>query len=297
VELKLCHALASLVDAGQPRPAPSRDLERALAAALASARATWPGVAIDDAVFLRFLARHLPADGTASALARLHTSDMFLAAACVAGDARALEHFERDLLSAGSPALARLRLPADVVEEARQVLRHRFFIGRGDAPPKILDYAGTGALRGWVRAAVTRAALRVMRAPKGRVETDYATIAAVTSPASDLELDYLKRRYGTAASAALDAAFARIAARDRNLLRQHFALGLGIDEIAALYQVLRSTAARWVIKAREKLAAKTREAMAARLKLADDEVSSILRLIQSQLEERMRSLFAAPASS
>jgi hypothetical protein len=45
-----------------------------------------------------------------------------------------------------------------------------------------------------------------------------------------------------------------------------------------------------VTTAREALAAKTRERLAARLTLARDEVSSVMRLIQSQLEDGLRRL-------
>jgi RNA polymerase sigma-70 factor (ECF subfamily) len=222
---------------------------------------------------------------------------MFLVAACLDQDPAALEIFERQFLSATSPALARLRLSPDVVDEARQVLRHRFFVGAPGAPPKASEYSGTGMLRGWVRAAVVRAALRVAREPKGRVDTDQATLVAMASPESDLELDYMKRLYGAKANDALHEGFAQLGVRERNLLRQYFGLGLSVDEIAAFYRVHRATAARWVIKARQSLADRSREGMERGLHVAREDVSSIMRLLRSQLEEGLRNLFATAAET
>jgi RNA polymerase sigma-70 factor, ECF subfamily len=278
-----------------PAAAPSPALEDMLAAIVRDARAAWPEVRLDDAAFLRFVGAHLPPKAPPlDALARMHTSDMFLAAACAAKVPGAIETFERHFLSVGSAALARTRLPPDVIAEARQVLRLRFFVEESGSLPKIAEYSGTGALKSWVRAAVVRAALRVARGPKGRVDTDEATLTAAASPANDLELDYLRRLYGAAAQEALRAGFAALEARDRNLLRQYFGLGLGIDEIAALYRVHRSTAARWVTQARRRLSDHTREVLRTRLRIAREDVSSILRLLQSQLEEGIRSLFTKP---
>ena len=265
-------------------------------AAGAAARAAWSGVlGVSNETFVRHVASRLPLQrDPIEALKALHTADLFLAAACLAGDPAALRHFDEHLLSRDSPALRRMRIPADVIEEARQVLRHRLFVGLGaEGKPKIAEYSGTGPLRAWLRAAIVNEALQVHRGPRGRVAADDSMLASVASPANDLELDYLKRRYGADACAALRDGFARLTDRDRNILRQYFALGLGVDEIASCYRVHRATAARWVAKAREALKLQTRELLAERLRVEREDVSSILRLLQSQIQEALTTLLAS----
>jgi RNA polymerase sigma-70 factor (ECF subfamily) len=251
----------------------------------------WPEIVVRDEDMLRHVARHVPDGGEPASVVRtLKTSDLYFAVACAQGDAEALAVFERDFFSFNAPALARMRFPSDVVDEARQVLRARFFAG--DAP-RILEYSGTGPLRAWVRAALVREALRVMRLPKGQHDVTQETIAAIASPTVDLELDYLKRHYGAAALEALGATFPLLETRERNVLRQYFAHGLSIDEIAILYRVHRSSAARWVTNARETLVENTREALRQRLGIPTEDLSSIMRLLESQLTEGIRTLLVA----
>ena len=60
--------------------------------------------------------------------------------------------------------------------------------------------------------------------------------------------------------------------------------GASIDALGALYKVHRATAARWLGRAREQLLSNTRGALSEQLGLADDELSSVMRLIHSRLE-------------
>jgi RNA polymerase sigma-70 factor (ECF subfamily) len=136
-----------------------------------------------------------------------------------------------------------------------------------------------------------------MRSPVGRVDADRVVLETIASPTNELELDYLKRRYRDEARQALEDSFAQLDARERNLLRQHYGLGLDVDELAAFYRVHRVTAWRWVARARESLVGRTREGIARRLVVASEEVSSILRVLQSQLEDGLRRLVATPTET
>jgi RNA polymerase sigma-70 factor (ECF subfamily) len=295
--LPLSALLLSSFEPPRPELTSTPELEGVLTLALKAARAAWPDLTLSDAAYFRFLSRHLArsADPT-SILRTMHTTDMFLAAACVADDPRALAIFDSQVLAATSPMVLRMGIAPDVVEEARQVLRQRFFVGEGGGP-KILEYSGTGRLRKWAQAALARAAFRVVREPAARTQADSASLVAVASTQGDLELDYLKRVHGAEAHSALHEGFADLEIRERNLLRQHFGLGLDVDALAAFYRVHRVTAWRWVTKAREALATRTREALARRLGMARDEVSSMVRLLQSQLEEDLRGLVGTPVES
>jgi RNA polymerase sigma-70 factor (ECF subfamily) len=68
-----------------------QELEERLARALDRARAAWPGVAVDDATFVRYLAERVPPDR----LDAVFAEDLYLACACAAGDAAAMDAFDR----------------------------------------------------------------------------------------------------------------------------------------------------------------------------------------------------------
>ena len=68
------------------------------------------------------------------------------------------------------------------------------------------------------------------------------------------------------------------------MLRQHTLDRLAIDQLAALHGIHRATAARWVEAARQAVIAGTRRALTQRMRLSKDELASIIRLIQSQLD-------------
>jgi RNA polymerase sigma-70 factor (ECF subfamily) len=86
------------------------------------------------------------------------------------------------------------------------------------------------------------------------------------------------------------AALGRLESRERNLLRLHHVHGLSMDAVGATYQAPRSTVARWIVRARERLLTLTREELTARLGLTPGELDSMLRLVCSQLDVSLRQL-------
>ncbi len=77
---------------------------------------------------------------------------------------------------------------------------------------------------------------------------------------------------------------ASLTPRQRNLLRHQLVDHLSIDEIGALYQVHRATAARWLEAARQAVVEQIKLAMMARLRIHGEEYESILRLIHSAVD-------------
>ena len=63
-----------------------------------SARLAWPTVELRPEQFVTHLLRHLPDDvPRATALAQMHTDDLYLARACELGDKHAVLAFEHEL--------------------------------------------------------------------------------------------------------------------------------------------------------------------------------------------------------
>lgn len=270
-----------------PQPAVELDAELsdALGAAWAQAKAAWPGLRVEGERFAAQLARAVGDEAdVVAALRAARSAELYFVVACAEGEGAALAEFERQHVPELRAVLSRMRLSPAIVDEALQVLREELFVARAGAAPKVLGYSGRGHLRGWLRSVAGRTALRVSRQVGRPPAADEFDEARVPATGNNLELEYLKRTYGPAFEAAFRAAFEELSPRDRLLLKQRLRHRLGIDELGALHGVDPSTASRWVTAARERLVSATRERMMRSLNVGRAEISSILRLIQSQVD-------------
>jgi RNA polymerase sigma-70 factor (ECF subfamily) len=100
----------------------------------------------------------------------------------------------------------------------------------------------------------------------------------------DPGLAHLKESCRVELKRAFETALGALPRRERLLLRQHHLDRLTIDELAALYQVHRATAARWVARAREELSDAILGELGRRMQVPASEVQSLLRLVRSQLD-------------
>src|SRR5262249_21137283 len=86
----------------------------------------------------------------------------------------------------------------------------------------------------------------------------------------------------------LRAAFARALAaltpRERTVLRQHYVDGLTVDALGALHQAHRSTCARWIEAARDKIVQRVRSHLRRTGALDDRDLETAMRLGRSQLD-------------
>jgi RNA polymerase sigma-70 factor (ECF subfamily) len=248
-----------------------------LAAAFKDAQAAWPGVRLDETEFARAVSERAEGDE----LAELRTSDLYLATACARGDARAHQLFEADLLSQVPAFLSRLRPPAFLVDEVQQRLRESLLM-----PGGLSGYSGRGALSSWLRVVAVRTALRLQRDLQPA-----SADAAAPQPAGPAgpELEYLKSRYRGEYERALHEALQSLSDSERLFLRLHYADGLSIDRIGALYRLHRSTVARRLAGHRRKLLEGTRARLQERLKLTATEFDALLAIVRSQLVVSMRS--------
>ncbi|MBL8619771.1 MAG: transcriptional regulator [Myxococcales bacterium] len=266
--------------------------EPSLAEIAAAGRAAWPEVDLPDAA----LAAHLAArrrDDPDGAVHADHAADYYLAAALAQQLPAAMRVFEARLVPEIDVALGRLRLPRGADDEVKQALRVELLVG--DGAPRIADYGGRGALAAWLRITATRKALKLVRRA-GREETlDELLLEhwpdATPGPAGR----HLRATYAAELKRAVTEALGGLPVRQRNLLRQHVLDGLTIDELAGLYRVHRATCARWLADARGDLARGTRRALTASLGLHGDELDSMLRLLDSDIELSLSRLLRAPA--
>jgi RNA polymerase sigma-70 factor (ECF subfamily) len=279
------------------------DLDRRLSAIVAEGRAAWPDLTVDARAVVEFIGRRATAELADAALDGLRPADLFLACACSRQIPRALAAFDRDYMREVDIALNRMRIGPPRLSDVKQLVRQRLFVGGGTAgapsgPGKIIEYAGRGDLRRWVRSVAVRTCLNELR--KGRREIlvdDEQLIAQHAIAADDPELEYMKRTYAHEFRAAFGEALGRLGAREQTLLRYHHVDGLNIDEIGAIYRIHRVTAFRWIEKAKELLARSTLDALRARLKLPAGELDSVLRMIRSQIDLSLVRHLGGPADS
>ena len=275
-------------------------LGQAAAAAVERARAAWPELEVDEGRFVAALLARVdgaqPGEATDAALASLNVDDLYFAFACSEGDPAALALFESRFLPEVTLALAGAKFSSGAIDETLHFLRATLFATATVAPgedvpaPKILGFSGRGKLRGWLQVTATRAAVRLEKVGRRALPLDDSLHAGP----GDLELDYLRRAYGPVFQEAFREALAELPVADRLLLRQRFALHLTVTELGALHQVHHATISRRVIDARERLVATTRTVMMSRLRVGRAEVSSILRLIQSEVDITLSTHDAPP---
>ena len=244
--------------------------------------AAWPALYLDHARYIERLAAAIDrraAEPARRVIETMPAADLYLAAACMAGDPAALAAFRDQLVPDLRKALVALAIPPATIDEAIQRVLVMLFVG---AHPQIAGYTGRGRLRSWLRSIGVRTARRLAGiehgGSDGADELDDLP-AAVGGP----ELDVLRARYADEVRAAFAAALAGLADRQRTVLRQYHLDGLTIDQLAGLYRINRATAARWVAAARLEVVAKTRAHLVATGGVAASEVDSIIRLVRSQL--------------
>ncbi len=262
------------------------ELEGLLLAAFEGGRSSWPGIAVDVERYVRHLASVLDEETT---MQSLHTSDLYLACACVDGDAAALATLERDFIGTLAPALRSTGLDAAATDDVTQKVREMVLVG-SEGVPGIANYRGRGQLRSWLRAVALRNAMMEFRGRREAPLGDDA-LAAMPAVADDAQLAPWKAQYAAAFRTAFAETIATLDERQRTLLRQHHLDRLSVDALASLHKVHRATAARWVASAREALLAGIRERMVKLLAISGSELDSALRMARSQLDVSIHRLF------
>jgi RNA polymerase sigma-70 factor (ECF subfamily) len=267
-------------------------IKAALVHALAEARSKYPSVELPDQDFAQFLGERLrDTDADAAAIASRATNDVYLACACIAGNEKAIAALDSQVFAALPSAMGRLKLNSAAIEEAIQRARTKLLVGK-DGQGKLVDFSGTGDLRGWVKVIAIRDALRSARKEKREVSMSDELEAALPTEDLDPDLAYQRRLYRKEFKGSFEAAVDELTPRERTLLRQSIVYNSTVDQISMVYQVRRATAARWIAKAREQLATKTRAHLRKRLSISESQFQSIVRLIESQMDLSMERLLA-----
>ncbi len=271
-----------------------------LAEIVQTAHATWPStwLGVDD--LIEALADRVdPAVDPIAALEGLHVEELYLALACGSGQPAAILALERAHGGEIAGALARVDRAAHElsIDDLRQILRLRLFVGDGARAPAITSYRGRGPLGRWLFVTALREVLQASRR-NASVEAEVeATRLQLRQMLIGPQLEYLDERERDAFHASFTEGIDALEIRERNLLRHALVDGLNVRQIGRMYGVHFTTAARWLTRARDSLAAETRARMMQRLQTTPSELERIIGRVASQVELRLSTVFRPDSAS
>jgi RNA polymerase sigma-70 factor, ECF subfamily len=253
-------------------------------------RQAWPGVSLSSA---RFLARAAAADIAPDRLTQ-KSADIFLAFACADGDPRAIQLFEREILSQIDLYVARFALSKHALDEVRQRVRVKLLVG---GSPAIGRYRGYGTLAAWVRITAVRVAIDVAGTASSRQLADVDVLELGVSLDESPELATARSLYRDRLRAALEASLRDLAPRDRTLLRLFVVDGLNIEAIGLIYKVHRATIARWFVAMRARVFQSVRDKLGLQRQPSPSEMWSLIGLLQDDIQISARRVLAASQSA
>lgn len=275
---------------------PTDEDRRALETLVAQVQAEHPTLELDPMDFVRRLGTSVAEDESIT-LDNIRADELYLAHACATGSSRAIERFRQVFGADINRVLDRARSTGTPLEELRQTVEVKLFAGR-DGTPHIAKYGGRGSLQGWVRVVVSRMVIDHMRShaaePEAPMQPSFAE--ALGDAGLDPSLQLLRERYRDDVHGAIEHAFGELTQKERRLLRGALIDRLGTDDLGALYGVHRTTAARWVDKARLRLVELTHAALRDRLGGEEATVRGLVALVRSQLDVSIERLLASKAS-
>lgn len=243
-------------------------------AILAELTAAWPRTRWDVARIEPHVTRV-----DAAALEGPHRTDLLWAWACIEGDGDAVAALEAGPVAAARDHLQRLGFAVAVSEDAARRGVAKLVIADG-APAGLAAYRGRGPLSAFVRTTIVRLAIDDQRRPP--MMNDIGELVASTSP--DPELEYMRKLYAEHLAGAVRTAWERLAAHERFLLSLRIYEAMSIEDIARVYGIHRTSAARRAAVARAALITHTRTALRERLDVGDDTLDSILRIVTTSVQ-------------
>lgn len=259
-----------------------------MGAVLDAVRAELPALPPPDARFAERLEAWIAEHGD---LPAQRAVDLYLAWTCATGDDGAVRTFRERYGDDMRRALARISAAGASIDDLEQELARRLFV---QPSPKIAEYTGRGDLRAWLRVVATRTALDIVRVKRNaeRPAADEAAVLALEAPVDAPELAYMKERYRREVAAALEKAAQSLDPEERNALRDHYARGLTVDQIAAVHGIHRATAARRVQRARELLVGRVKRILADEHGLREQDLMSVMNLVQSNVHVTLERVLA-----
>ena len=257
-------------------------LEHKLASLHARGAAAHPELQLSDVAFTRHLARCGAAVGDPPE--SLAVEDLFLVAACLAGDATALDELRHTQAPVIVRYLRRIDGAPASLDDIHQRIWEILLVGSAGAGPKLASYSGKGPLGGFVGICAQRIALTGLRRTAAQKRALAALRAGTLAVGTDPELAIIKRRDRARVEEAVRDAARVLSDRERLVLRMLVVDGQTVDRIGKVYGVNKSSVSRWLMNARRKILAEARRLIKERLNISDGEFESLANFVMTQID-------------
>lgn len=245
----------------------------AVGAMLEQARHAWPDLHLAPAAFGRVLGR-----AAGQGITDLAIADLALVGQCLEGDARAIAALDRIISKQAKRVAGYSHLDA---AEIAQLARVHLLARRDEAEPRLLQYAGRGALGSWIRVVAGRLALNAERAEGRRPPSheEFCEPIAHSTP----EIALLRAERQDRFAQAFREAYRARNSDERVVLKRYFLGGCTLAELGAELGVHTSTAARRVTGAREALLQDFHRRLQAAVDNDEAEAGQLLEILRSRL--------------
>jgi RNA polymerase sigma-70 factor (ECF subfamily) len=257
------------------------ELAETLADLYGRGRAAYPKLAVSEQAFGRRIARVMDSDRTC-ALDQIPAEDVYLACACIEGARGSAAAFEAQYAKVIRRAVSRAVVSQQDRDDAEQRTLQHLLVGVGGAGPAIAKYPGHVPLAKWVPVVALRVAISLRRTESAehRLRAKAGAEAIAVNP----EHLYIREELRRAVEPAIAAALRRLDARDRLILRLFLVSGATLRTIGESLGLSQQAISKRIANARAALMKDVREAVAGTLQISEDDFSSILRFVASQLD-------------
>jgi RNA polymerase sigma-70 factor len=228
-------------------------------------------------------------DAQAEAFSRLHHEDLYLAIACAGDDRIAWEYFADDYV----PLLRRFAAqacanPGDAEDLAQEIIAKLM-----NDRERLGGYNGRGSLAGWLKVAVSHAAIdRFRRAGRtSSLEGLEQKGVAVSSrnPDSEDREEQMDSQWGIAIGKILQEILSALSLRDRLLLSLYYLRNVSLKDIGRQFGIHEATASRWLEHMRRDIRKQVERELHRKHRLTSSEIQSLWKWVPpSSLSESIQ---------
>ncbi len=256
-----------------------------------------------------------------SSFRQLHHEDLFLAVACAVGNSVAWGHFANEYLALLRRFAAHACKGREASEDLAQDIVMAMLGDRGaaadavgrrnqedgrdlparssDCSGKLGSYTGRGSLAGWLRAAVSHAAIDRFRRDRRQVSLDELLERQGSDglqgpdPPDPVETA-LDARWAAVLVRVLRSEMDRLGARERLLLGLYHLNGVSLKVIGHRFGVHEATASRWLDRLRRVLRKKVEHVLHKEYRLSKPELRSLWQLVAEADDASLGSILETP---
>jgi RNA polymerase sigma-70 factor (ECF subfamily) len=242
----------------------------------------WPDVKVAADAVNAYVDRLGP---TAEGAENRHPADLYLACACLSGNAKALRHFEALCRTALDFALRRANSKADK-GEIFSILMSKLLVAEPGFEPRLGQYFGGAELRRWIQIVAVHHILDQKRALLRTKSPDEIILTGILSSKTPewRKLDGASRQVFREA---LWRAIESLRSEDRNLFKLRLD-GLSTFAMGRLFNVHPSTVSRWLSRVGVAVEHAVQRELRGLLRLKRHEVDSLVSSILKQVDTSIR---------